>query len=184
LVLSLLIQKLKESSKGWEDYTMVPKRAYEGGCSCGKLRYRIIADPLIVHACHCRQCQHITGSAFVMNAVVEKSKVDILTGATSHFQFPSTSHTAYFCPDCATYVWSQYSTPGSCLGSCWFVRVGTLDDPDRHPPDVHIFTSSKQPWVVIPPETPRFDEYFTIRDVWQESSLARMEPYWRDLPNC
>lgn len=155
---------------------------YEGGCSCGKLRYRMNADPLIVHACHCRQCQRITGSAFVMNSVIEKDAVEILTGTTANCHFPDSCQTAFFCPDCATYVYSQYSSIGGYLSSCWFVRVGTLDDPDRFPPNVHIFTSSKQPWVLIPPGTLKFEEFYNIKDVWQESSLTRMEPYWRDGP--
>ena len=159
---------------------MATKHSYEGGCSCGELRYRMNADPLIVHACHCRQCQRVTGSAFVMNAVVEKGEVEILSGATAHCHFPGTCHTAFFCPDCATYVWSQYPSEGGWLGDCWFVRVGTLDEPDRHPPDVHIYTGSKQPWVLIPQGAPRFEEFYDIGEVWPESSLARMEPYWRD----
>ncbi len=129
-------------------------------------------DPLIVHACHCYQCQRITGSAFVMNAVIEKSEVEFLSG---------TSHTASFCPNCGTYVCSQYVAGR--LAPCWFIWVGTLDEPDRHPPGVHIYTSSKQPWVVIPQEAPRFEEFYGISDVWRKSSLARMEPYWQGDPN-
>ena len=78
-------------------------------------------------------------------------------------------------------VWSQYVAGR--LASCWFVRVGTLDEPDRHPPDVHIYTSSKQPWVLIPQGVPKFQEFYKLDDVWQESSLLRMGPYWRDRPN-
>ncbi len=159
---------------------MTKINSHEGQCSCGKLRYRMNDTPLIVHACHCRQCQRVTGTAFVMNALIEKDNLDILSGEPSQFHFPGTTHTAFFCPDCATYVWSEYS--GASLGSCWFVRVGTLDEPDRLPPDVHIFTSSKQPWVLIPEDVPVFEEYFNIRDVWRESSMTRMEPHWQDRP--
>ncbi len=159
---------------------MTSKNTYGGQCSCGKLRYRMNTDPLIVHACHCRQCQRVTGSAFVMNAVIEKDEVEVISGNIAHYQFANTCHTAFFCPECATYVWSQYASAGSFLNSCWFVRVGTLDEPDHHPPDVHIFTSSKQPWALIPKGVQRFEEYFNIRDVWRESSMTRMAPYWRD----
>jgi len=158
---------------------MTTEYIFEGGCSCSKLRYRMNTSPLIVHACHCRQCQRITGSAFVMNALVEKIQVEILTGTISEILFPNTFHTAYFCPECATYVWSQYQTRGI-FDDCWFIRVGTLDEPDRLPPDVHIFTESKQPWVKIPEGIPHFDEFYPFGEVWQESSMARMEPYWRD----
>jgi hypothetical protein len=135
------------------------------------------ADPLIVHACHCRQCQRVTGSAFVMNALVEKEKVEVLSGETAHCLFPGTSHTAYFCPHCATYVWSQY-TGGGWLSPCWFVRVGALDEPDRCPPDVHIFTASKQPWVVLPEGAPAYEEFYSFDDVWPQASLERMAPHW------
>ena len=149
----------------------------EGGCHCGKVRYRMLKKPLIVHACHCHQCQCITGSAFVLNALVEADAVELVSGTVSHFHFPGTCHTAYFCPDCATYVWSTYT--GGRLSACRFVRVGTLDDPDLAPPDVHIFTSSKQAWVPIPEGVPQFPEFYRHKDVWSAESLARMEPYWK-----
>lgn len=158
---------------------MTADGVHEGRCSCGKLRYRMHADPLIVHACHCRQCQRVTGSAFVMNALVEKEKLEVLSGETAHCRFPGTSHTAFFCPDCGTYAWSEYARPGGYFGACWFVRVGALDAPDRLPPDVHIFTASKQPWVIIPPGAPTFEAFYRIKDVWRDSSIARMPPEWQ-----
>jgi hypothetical protein len=54
-----------------------------------------------------------------------------------------------------------------------FVRVGTLDEPDRLPPDIHIFTSSKQPWVVLPSEMPAVKEYYERADYWPKESLER-----------
>ena len=155
---------------------MTVESVYEGGCSCRKLRYRMNANPLIVHACHCRQCQRVTGSAFVMNALVEKSQVETLCGDIAGFRFPDTYHTAFFCPECATYVWSEYKSGR--FNDCWFIRVGTLDEPDRLPPSVHIFIESKQPWVIIPEEEPRFERFYHIRDVWEESSIIRMGANW------
>lgn len=155
---------------------MTDETILEGGCSCGKLRYRLNAEPLIVHACHCRQCQRVTGSAFVLNALIEKSKVDHLSGSIANFHFPDTYHTAYFCPECATYVWSQYKSGR--FDDCWFVRVGSLDDPDRTPPDVHIFLESKQPWVAIPEGEPQFQAFYKIKDVWDKHSIERMGPEW------
>lgn len=153
---------------------MIVEGEYEGGCSCRKLRYRMNTGPLIVHACHCRQCQRVTGSAFVINALVEKKHTEILCGDIANVRFPDTCHTAFFCPECATYVWSEYL--GGHFDDCWFVRVGTLDEPDRLPPDVHIFTESKQPWVVISEEATRFERFYRIKDVWEESSLFRLRP--------
>ena len=152
------------------------KTNYPGGCSCRKLRYQINADPLIVHACHCRQCQRVTGSAFVLNALIEKVQVELVSGDINKFRFPGTTHTSYFCRDCATYVWSEYKSGR--FDDCWFMRVGTLDEPDRSPPDVHIFIESKQPWVAIPCNAPRYDRFYKIDDVWKQSSIDRMGRSW------
>ena len=160
---------------------MTAENNFEGGCSCRKLRYSVNNSPLIVHACHCRQCQRVTGSAFVMNALVEKSQVEILSGDIAKYCFPDTCHTAYFCPECATYVWSEYKSGR--FDDCWFIRVGTLDEPDRLPPGVHIFTESKQPWVSIPEEAPRFERFYPVKEVWEKSSINRMEPYWNPVPD-
>jgi hypothetical protein len=55
-----------------------------------------------------------------------------------------------------------------------FIRVGTLDDPSKVPPDVHIYTSSKQPWVVLPPDALAVDEYYATKKVWRTESLERL----------
>ena len=76
------------------------------------------------------------------------------------------------CPSCRVTVWSNYAGGGSAIR---FVRVGTLDDPDRLPPNVHIFTASKQPWVIIVEGATRFDEYYQASKVWPAESLERRE---------
>jgi len=155
---------------------MTKMRDLEGGCSCGNIRYRMKVNPLIVHACHCRQCQRITGSAFVMNALIEKTQVETLSGELSNFHIPGTYHTVFFCPECATYLWSEYKSGR--FDNCWFIRVGTLDEPDQLPPDVHIFTESKQRWVNIPKDTPSFEKFYSVKQTWTQSSIERMEDYW------
>lgn len=160
---------------------MNQNKYYEGSCSCRKLRFRVHADPLIVHACHCRQCQRVTGSAFVLNALNRKDEVELLSGEIGDIHFPGTHHTAYFCRECATYVWSEYRSGR--FDECWFVRVGTLDEPDRSPPNVHIFTESKQPWVVIPEDAPRYKRFYQIKDVWDKSSIDRMGSDWHPQRN-
>ncbi len=155
---------------------MTDKNVYEGGCSCRKVRYRLNTDPLIVHACHCRQCQRVTGSAFVMNALIEKTEVELVSGEVANYHFADTIHTAFFCPECATYVWSEYKSGR--FDDCWFIRVGTLDEPDRVPPGVHIFMESKQPWVIIPEGVPKFERFYRISDVWKQPSIDRMGPNW------
>jgi len=74
------------------------------------------------------------------------------------------------CPNCRIALWSNYAGGGDAVR---FVRVGTLDEPDRLPPDIHIFTSSKQPWVVLAPDVPAVDEYYDRNRYWTPTSLER-----------
>jgi len=147
---------------------------YDGGCTCRQVRYRLVSDPLIVHCCHCSWCQRETGSAFVINAMIEADRVELLTGAVEIIDTPSNSGKGQMisrCPKCRVAVWSNYAGGGDTLR---FVRVGTLDDPDRLPPDIHVFTASKQPWVVLPADIPAVEVYYNNQEIWPPDSLARM----------
>ncbi len=144
-----------------------------GGCTCGAVRYRMTGGPMFVHCCHCRRCQRETGAAFALNAIIEAGRVVLLTGEPEVVPTPTQSGRGQMiarCPDCRVALWSNYAGAGDAVR---FVRVGTLDDPDRLPPDIHIYTASKQPWVVIPPGVPAVPEYYRARDYWPAASLAR-----------
>jgi hypothetical protein len=144
----------------------------EGGCDCGEVRYRM-TRPLFVHCCHCRWCQRETGSAFAINAMIESERVVLLIGAPEIVDTPSNSGKGQKiarCPKCRIAVWSNYPGGGDAVR---FVRVGTLDDPDRLTPDIHIFTSSKQPWVVIPSGVPAVAEFYELAKYWPPESLER-----------
>ena len=147
--------------------------SHEGGCACGGVRYRM-TQPLFVHCCHCTWCQRETGSAFVLNAMIEADRVQLLLGLPKAVMTPSASgrgQTIHRCPECHVALWSCYSGAGPKL---LFVRVGTLDDSGRIEPDVHIYTSSKLPWVVLPPETPRFEAYYKLKETWPAESQERL----------
>ena len=144
-----------------------------GGCTCRAVRFRLTSKPLFVHCCHCRWCQRETGSAFALNAMIEAERVQLLHGQVEVVITPSNSGKGQKisrCPHCRVALWSNFAGAGDAVH---FVRVGTLDEPDRCPPDVHIFTSSKQPWVLLPPGTPAFDEYYSAKQLWPQSSLER-----------
>jgi hypothetical protein len=146
-----------------------------GGCTCRAVRYAMTSAPLIVHCCHCRWCQRETGSAFALNAVIEADRVQLLAGAPELVPTPSNSGKGQKiarCPQCRVALWSHYSGAGDKVS---FVRVGTLDEPDRVPPDVHIFTESKQPWVVLPAGARVFAQFYRRAEVWTAASLARRE---------
>jgi hypothetical protein len=144
----------------------------DGGCACGELRYRLDSKPMFVHCCHCRDCQRQTGSAFVLNALIETSRVERFSGETRAFAAPTDSglpHDIHRCASCGTAVWSHYG--GRTALS--FVRVGTLDEPSDLPPDVHIYTRSKLPWIALPAEVPAFLAYYDSKSLWPPESLAR-----------
>ncbi len=145
----------------------------DGRCTCGDVRYRMLDTPLFVHCCHCRWCQRETGSAFVLNALIEAEKVVLVSGAPETVWTPSNSGKGQKitrCPRCRVALWSNYAGAGDAFR---FVRVGTLEDPDRCPPQIHIFTASKQPWVVLPAGVPAVEEYYDREQYWPADSLAR-----------
>jgi hypothetical protein len=146
---------------------------YDGGCTCRCVRYRMITKPLFVHCCHCRWCQRETGAAFALNAMIESDRVQLLEGDVAIIDTPSNSGKGQQisrCPKCEIALWSNYSGAGDAIR---FVRVGTLDEPANFPPDIHIFTASKQPWVVLPPHAPAETEYYRLSERWPAESLER-----------
>ncbi len=145
----------------------------EGGCTCGSVRYRMTSQPMFVHCCHCRWCQRETGASFALNALIEADRVLLLTGEPEIVSTPSNSGKGQKiarCPKCRIALWSNYAGAGDALR---FVRVGTLDEPDRLAPDIHIYTMSKQPWLKLSPEIPAVHEYYKREDYWPQESLAR-----------
>jgi hypothetical protein len=126
--------------------------------------------PMFVRCCHCKDCQRQTGTGFVLNALIEADRVATLSGDPRPYAMPTDSgrpHTVFRCPDCGTAVWSEYGG----LTKLRFVRVGTLDDPAALPPDVHIYTRSKLPWIALPEGVPAFEAYYSSRDLWPAESL-------------
>jgi len=153
------------------------KETHEGGCACGHVRYEMTSHPLIVHCCHCTWCQRQNGSAFAVNALIEADRVHLTKGEVVDIEVPSPSganQRISRCPKCQVAVWSYYLVMYGGIGELVrFIRVGTLDDPSRLPPDVHIFTSSKQPWVTLPPDALAVDDYYVTEEVWPAESLER-----------
>ncbi len=146
----------------------------QGGCACGKIRYRLTNTPLIVHACHCRDCQRITGGAFVINLWIEKKFVESEAPGLRTFRLKAGTgkpHDVFFCGECGTYLWSRY---GIVDGECLFVRAGTLDDPSVVTPDVHIFTRSKVPWLTLPKGARTFEAAYSIDKVWPKDKKERL----------
>lgn len=149
------------------------ENTFAGGCTCGAIRYRMESRPLFVHCCHCHWCQRETGAAFALNAMLEAERVTLLHGKPEMVLIPSNSGKGqkfWRCPQCSIALWSNYSGAGERIH---FIRVGTLDEAHRLPPDIHIFTASKQPWVVIPDDHPAVENYYDREAYWPQESLAR-----------
>lgn len=152
-----------------------PLYPLEGGCDCRQVRYRLLAPPMFVHCCHCRWCQRESGASFALNALIEADHLELISGEPELVDTPSESGQGQQiarCPNCRIALWSHYAGAGPLVG---FVRVGTLDQPDHLPPDIHIFTASKQPWIVLPTDAPAMSEYYDRKQYWPTKSLARWD---------
>lgn len=148
---------------------------FPGHCGCGQIAYALLSEPLFVHCCHCTWCQRETGTAFALNALIESDWVQITQGTPKAVHTPSESGKGQIivrCPNCQVALWSHYAGAGDAV--C-FVRVGTLEQAQRFAPDIHIYTRSKQPWLVLPPEVPAVDSYYSVRRYWPQDSLDRRE---------
>jgi hypothetical protein len=145
----------------------------EGGCACGAVRYRLTSDPLFTHCCHCVNCQRQTGSAFVINLLIETDRVELTAGDPQPVDVPrddGSTQRIFRCPICQVAVFSEYGRP-----EVRFVRAGTLDRPSSVEPDVHIFTRSKLSWVTLPNSAPAFDVYYDMKALWPAASLERLD---------
>jgi hypothetical protein len=153
----------------------------EGGCACGAVRFRLGSPPMFVHCCHCLDCQRQTGSAFVLNALIEADRVTLLSGNPEPVAVPTSSgkpHEIYRCPSCRVALWSSYGG----VQKLRFVRIGTLDNPAALQPDVHIYVRSKLPWVALPENVPAFDAYYDSRKLWPPESLERRRAIFGEAP--
>ena len=145
-----------------------------GRCTCGDIAYRLADDPIVVHACHCTWCQRETGSAFVLNGVIEAERIELLRGAPVAVDLPTASggtQRVMRCPACQVALWSAYLGGSAALA---YVRMGTLDDTSDVAPGVHIFTATKQDWLELPADgAPVFDGFY------RPSTLLSAERYAR-----
>ncbi len=148
----------------------------DGGCTCGQVRYQVTSDPMIVHCCHCRGCQKNSGSSFALNALFETDRVKLISGDTEQITVPTPSGTGQDitrCTKCKVAIWSNYNM-GGLREHIRFIRVGTLDEPDQFLPDVHIYSASKQPWVILPKTDRRVEAFYEFNETWSPESMERL----------
>ena len=151
-----------------------------GRCACNTVQYQIDRPPMFIQACHCTCCQRETGSAFVINAIIESSNVHV-TSSTQPVDVKTPcasgdSQRIQRCPICCVALWSYYPQAGPVLA---ILRIATLDKVKDSKfalkPAAHIFTSTRQPWLDLGREIPQFEELYDRRVVWPESSRQRFE---------
>ncbi len=151
-----------------------------GSCICGAVAYHLTAKPLFVHCCHCTWCQRETGSAFVLNGLIETRHIALDQGVPLVRDVPSASgngQTMKECAECGVVLWSHYSSAREKIA---FLRVGTLDNPNLAPPDIHVFTATRQDWVLLPDGVPSVAEFYDYPDYWRPDALARRAAALRD----
>lgn len=135
-----------------------------GGCSCDAVRYRIDGPVRTLYACHCSLCQRQSGSAFGLSLIVAAQDL-VATGPLAHVTTARGGDTQrHFCSLCGTRLWHQ--SPDDGLVS---IKAGTLDQRAWLDPVAHIWTESRQPWTVLPPDVPTFA---------QQPSMADLEALW------
>jgi len=171
-----MLQKASNPSMKTKHISLTPhriRRKLQGGCSCGDVRYQLLAEPIRVHCCHCTDCQRHTGSAFVLNAIIESSALKIIKGTLEAVPVyrDSGTHDIYRCRKCKVALWSDYGHRPQIR----FVRVGTLDNPKALRPDIHIYTRTKVPWLKLPKGTRIFKDYYDPRKVWPRDCLQRLK---------
>src|SRR5438093_921151 len=152
----------------------------EGGCACGAVRYRLASEPMFTNCCHCLNCQRQTGSAFVINLLIEADRMELLAGVAEPVDVPrddGSKQRVFRCPTCQVAVFSEYGRP-----EVRFVRAGTLDDPSSVTPDVHIYTRSKLSWITVPDSVPAFEVYYDTKALWPAASLERLEAILATAP--
>ena len=154
---------------------MQNNQSLKGGCMCGQVKYQIIDKPLFTQACHCKDCKILTGSSYVVNSSILENTL-IVEGEVSSTELKAgsgASYKTYFCTKCGTYVYADYD---SAVGRLT-VRTKTLDNSEKFPPQVHIFTKDKDPWLNLSEDVICFKEMYDQKKTWPEESLNKYNEY-------
>ena len=130
-----------------------------GGCLCGTVRYEIEADPIVALRCHCRDCQYVAGGEPTVVLLVPSSGLRCIHGKPREYRTKADSGTGVFrsfCENCGTPLFAGNEAAPQMIA----IKLGSLDDPSRHAPNIHIWTSSAQPWHHIDAAIPSFPKNF------------------------
>jgi hypothetical protein len=114
---------------------------HEGGCLCGKVRFRVTAAPLDSGYCHCRMCQRNSGAPVVAWSTFPTKGFAWIAGTPA--AYASSEHaTRYFCASCGSYlVFASAKSPEEISAN-----TASFDNPEAFPPRKHIFIESRISW--------------------------------------
>lgn len=143
-----------------------------GSCVRNAVQFQINAEPLFTHACHCLNCQKITGSAFAMSSFVVDDDLELLACDPISIEQPtkSGSRKVFLCPLCQTVVWAESSDHASIR----IIRAGVFLSKQDIQPQAHIWAQRKQGWLELDENTPTFEEDYVRSETWPASSLSRI----------
>ncbi len=127
------------------------KLPLEGGCLCGRLRYRVTQAPVAAAICHCRMCQKNSGAPIQASAEVPVAGFAIVKGEPAVYRSSSWGE-RLFCRDCGTPILYRPIEGAKTVS----INSPTLDDPGAIPPTHHIFTESRISWFDTADELPRY----------------------------
>lgn len=128
-----------------------------GACQCGNVRYRVTEPPLVTVACHCRDCQKLSTSAFSLTMVMRRSGFKLLSGEPKSWSRPTDSGgtaVCWFCPDCGNRIYHE----NPAMPDIVRLKPGTLDDTSVLAPQAHVWTNREQPWLERSEALPKIEE--------------------------
>jgi|SRR6185437_10028556 len=127
---------------------------HEGGCLCGKVRFRVTALPIDSGYCHCRMCQQNSGAPVVAWATFPIASFSWIAGKPGSHASSARARRS-FCANCGSYlVFMSEDTPAEVS-----VNTASFDTPEAFPPRKHIFVTSQIPWLHIEDDLPRHPDY-------------------------
>ncbi|CAN5392094.1 GFA family protein [soil metagenome] len=126
------------------------KESIEGGCLCGGVRYRLLAEPAQLSDCHCLDCRRASAAPFVTWGEMKADNIEILCGNLRKVRHAGRLRSFAAC--CGTPLFFQDDENSRVID----VTIASLDQPEKFSPQVAIWTEDRLPWVTLDVERPTF----------------------------
>jgi hypothetical protein len=146
---------------GWRRRGMIPATDFlmtlpiTGGCLCGAVRYEVSAEPMLMAKCHCRDCQRITGGAYVPALIFPYPAFRLTAGELQRHVTQSETggeNVRGFCAKCGSRLTGVENPERGIIG----VVAASLDDPSIFQPRFDIYVEDAQAWDIMDPAIPKF----------------------------